>query len=271
MPSVNHFYNATTRKYVALFGTLFNEISITRDDENGVEQQKMIVPIAYGPAQKFLSRITEDPNLDRPFAMTLPRMAFEINGMVFDPTRKLPSTQKIRKIDPESNDARGHIWSATPYNIDFSLFVMTKYSEDAVKIVEQIVPFFMPEWTTTVKLIDGLEPLDIPLVLSSVSNEELYEGNYEERRAVLWTLNFTMKCWYFGPERQRKVIKFVESSMHTDTDVNSSREEKISVYPGLTTDGEPTSDPTETISYQDIEFDMDWGVITVIEEEPDDG
>jgi hypothetical protein len=269
MSFVNHFYNATTRKYITLFGTLFNKIVITRDDLNGTEVQKMVVPISYGPWQKFLSRITQDLELNRPSAINLPRMSFEITNMVYDGVRKIPSTQKIRKsLKSETNGARSFEWSGAPYNIDFSLYIMTKHSEDAVKIVEQIIPFFMPEYTTTVKLIDDIDPIDIPLVLNGITNEELYEGSYEERKSVLWTLNFTMKCWYFGPERERKVIKFVDARMFTSTDVDAEAEESVTVRPGLTANGTPTTDIEETIPYQEIEFDDDWGIITYIEEDP---
>lgn len=268
MAFVNHFYNSTTRKYVALFGTLFNKIVITRDNNTSTEVQKMVVPIAYGPWQKFLSRITQDPGLNRKSAITLPRISFEIDNMTYDGTRKIGSTQKLRKENKvESNDARSFVWSAAPYNLDFSLYIMTKYSEDGVKIIEQILPFFKPEWTTTVKLIDDLDPIDIPLVLNSVTNEELYEGSYEERKSILWTLNFTMKCWYFGPERDKKIIKFVDSRMYDTLDANANPYAAVQVFPGLTANGQPTTSANNSIPYLDIEFDDDWGVITVIEED----
>jgi hypothetical protein len=270
MAFVNHFYNSTTRKYITLFGTRFNKIVITRDDLDSQEVQKMVVPIAYGPWQKFLSRITQDPDFGRKTSISLPRMSFEMNSLSYDGTRKIAAKQKLRKLEADEVDSgRTFQWSAAPYNIDFSLYIMTKYSEDALKIVEQILPFFKPEWTTTVKLIDGIEPIDIPLVLNGVTNEELYEGGYEERRSVLWTLNFTMKCWYFGPERNRSVIKFVDSRLWTDIDKNKTPEEGVRVYPGLTEDGEPTTDPEETVFYGDIEFGDDWGVIRVITDDPE--
>lgn len=265
MAFVNHFYNATTRKYIAVFGTLFNKISIARDDLDGNRVQFMTVPISYGPWQKFLSRITQDPNLDKKSAISLPRMSFEITNMSYDGARKIGSVQKLRKLDaPETDQSRSFSWSAAPYNIDFSLFIMTKYSEDATKIIEQIIPFFKPEWTTTVNLIDGLDSFDIPLILNGITNEELYEGTYEERRAILWTLNFTMKCWYFGPEKRRRVIKFVDVDVYGDTKADAVVQEKINVLPGLTANNEPTTDINETIPYQDIEFDDDWGLINLI-------
>lgn len=271
MAFVNHFYNATTKKYVALFGTLFNKISITRENLDLEEVQRMVVPISYGPWQKFLSRITQDPDLTKKSAISLPRMSFEITNMTYDGARKLPSKQKIRKeLKMESDGSRSYSWSTAPYNIDFSLYIMTKYWEDATKIVEQIVPFFKPEWTTTVKLIQDADPIDIPLVLNGITNEDLYEGSYEERRSILWTLNFTMKCWYFGPERERKVIKFVDTYMHADTNTNIDPEERVVVRPGLTANGQPTNVLEESISYEDIQFDDDWGVIRIITTEIDD-
>lgn len=264
MSFVNHFYNSLTRKYVSLFGTLFNKISITRNTTTGTEVQRMVVPISYGPYQKFLARIIQDPDLNKKSAITLPRMSFEITSMSYDGSRKIGSTQKIHKTRTGAD--KTFQWSAAPYNVEFSLYIMTKYSEDATKIVEQILPFFMPEWTTTVKLIEDIEPLDIPLILNSVSNEELYEGAFDERRAVLWTLNFSMKCWYFGPERTSKVIKFIDVDLHDNIETNSTASEKITIQPGLTANGHPTTDINETIPYQDIDFDDDWDIIRVIEE-----
>jgi hypothetical protein len=270
MAFVNHFYNATTRKYVALFGTIFNKIRITRTTNAGVQEQSIIIPIAYGPFQKFLARITQDPNLNNPSAITLPRMSFEITNMVYDGTRKISSKQKIQKNSSEIDNQKSFVWSAAPYNIDFSLYIMTKYSEDATKIVEQIIPFFRPEWTATVKLIDDLDPIDIPIILNGITNEELYEGSFEERRSVLWTLNFTMKAWYFGPERQKKIIKFVDVDIWDTLDASKLPIEGVNVYPGLTANGEPTTDPDLTIQYTDIEYDDDWGVIRVITSNPEE-
>lgn len=269
MAFVNHFYNASTRKYVALFGMLFNKIRITRNANNGTQVQSIIVPIAYGPFQKFLARITQDPNLSNPSAITLPRMSFEMTNMVYDGTRKFLSKQKVVKNTDESNDQRFYAWSAAPYNIDFSLYIMTKYSEDATKIVEQIIPFFKPEWTSTVKLIDGIEPIDIPLILNGITNEELYEGAFEERRSVLWTLNFTMKVWYFGPEQEKPVIKLVDTDFWTSSDTSKDPEVGVNVYPGLSANGTPETDPDLTIPYTDIKYNDDWGVVKVVTEDPE--
>lgn len=270
MAIVNHFYNATTRKYIALFGTIFNKLSIIRSDiDTGNEVQRLIVPISYGPYQKFLARITQDPGLDRKPAITLPRMAFEITGMQYDGARKLNSVKRIKSSNTyEHTHNTDYQYVPAPYNIEFSLYIMTKYAEDGTQIMEQILPFFKPEWTTTVSLIDGIEPLDIPLVLNSVSSEDIYESDFETRRSLLWTLTFTMKGWFFGPNRQKKVIKFVDTRLFTDMPgVATVPEEQVTSQPGLTANGQPTSILSESVPYENISFEYDWGVITIINDE----
>lgn len=265
MAIANYFYNQTTRKYVAIFGTLFNQLKIERDDSTGTVQE-LIVPLSYAPFQKILSRVTQDPNLDQKSAITLPRMSFEITSLNYDGERKISTTQKVLKNTPSANGAKNFVYSPAPYNLDFSLYIMAKYQEDATKIMEQIIPFFQPDWTVSAKMMPDWDPLDIPIVLNSVINEELYEGDYTERRSVLYTLNFTLKGWYFGPERERKVIKFIDTRFATNTDVDSPFEEQITIQPGLTANGTPTTDINETVDYTQIEFDDDWGIITIIEE-----
>ena len=267
MSIANHFYNGTTRKYIAIFGTIFNKISITREDNSGNEIQRMVVPISYGPFQKFLARLIQDPNLDQKAAVTLPRMSFEIMSMNYDGPRKVGSLSKLTPAIPSQIEGGRNLrYAPAPYNIEFNLYIMTKYSEDGTKILEQIIPFFKPEYTTSVKLIDGLPPIDIPLILNSVSVEDVYEGDFETRRVLMWTLSFTMKGFYFGPVRNKKVIKFIDIKMHSDLQTLGSEIETVTVQPGLTANGEPTTDINETIEYEQIEIDDDWGIITIITE-----
>jgi hypothetical protein len=262
MPFVNYFYNATTKKYIALFGTMFNKISIVRSDvSTGDAVQRMVVPISYGPYQKFLARLNQDPELNRKTAITLPRMSFEITNIQYDGSRKINSIKKISGQQSETDSSKSYQYVGSPYNLDFTLSIMTKYAEDGTQILEQILPFFKPEWTTTVKLIDNLDPLDIPLVLNSVNTEDLYEADFETRRSLLWTLNFTMKGWYFGPQRESKVIKFMDIKTYTNTNANASPEKQIIIQPGLTPDGNPTTDINETVNYDVINIDDDWGII----------
>jgi len=258
MPITNHFYNGTTRRYIALFGSLFNKMSITREDNTGTEIQRMVVPISYGPYQKFLARITQDPELNRPQAVSLPRMSFEILSMNYDGARKTGSLNKIR------TDDNSFVYSPAPYNIEFNLYIMTKYAEDGTKILEQILPFFKPEYTFSAFILDDVNALDLPLVLNSVSVEDLYEADFETRRSLLWTLSFTMKAWFFGPTRQRKQIKFVDVRMYPQMQIASGTQ--ITVQPGLTANGTLTTNIDETIPYDQINFDDDWGIITIIED-----
>ena len=200
MAIANYFYNSTIRKYVALFGTYFNQLEVRRTSTDGTLNQRQIVPISYGPYQKILARLDQDPNIEggasfdadgnpsagQPYAMTLPRMAFELTSFTYDAERTVAPTRKIRKtaVD-EANGGRRFVYSGTPYNMGFSLYIMAKYNEDAVKCLEQILPFFNPEFTSTVRLIDGLEPMDIPLILTDVTSEDLYEEAFTTRRSIL--------------------------------------------------------------------------------------
>ena len=259
------FYNQTTRRYVAMFGTLFNDIVISREDNSGTTIQQMKVPVNYGPYQKFLARTEQDPNLNAP-AISLPRISFEITGMAYDGERKLTRTLRNSvPIDSDDGVFRSTL-VPTPYNLDFQLTIMTKYAEDGTKILEQILPYFQPDWTPSVKLVDDLEYyLDVPIILNSVSTEDIYEGTFDERRALTWTLNFTVKGWYFGPTSNRKVIKFSTTNIYADFDQANS-DVTMTVQPGLTTNGEPTTDISETVPYANINEEDDWGYIVQIED-----
>lgn len=257
MAIANHFYNETTRKYVALFGTIFNQLKIERKDNAGTSVQSMIVPLAYAPFQKVLARLNEDPDLlnSRRTAIRLPRMSFEMLSIAYDPSRKISSTQKMRKdAKAESDSSRNFLYASVPYNIDFSLYIMTKYAEDATQLMEQVLPFFTPDFTVSAKMVPDLDPIDIPIVLNSVTTEDLYEGSFEERQSILYTLSFTLKGWYFGPEKAKKVIKFVDVDLATGTAANTSPEERVTIQPGMSANGNPitlrgeTATATATIS-----------------------
>ena len=259
MAIANYFYNATTRKYVALFGTYFNQLQVKRVDNGGVTQQSMIVPISYAPFQKILSRLQQNPDFKTKTAISLPRMSFELTNMQYDADRKVSPIAKIRKTTvDDATGGRKFVYAGTPYNLDFSLYIMTKYQEDAVKLLEQIVPFFNPDYTQTVRLIDGLEPIDIPLVLNGVSMDEVYEGDFTERRSIVYTLNFTMKAWFFGPEKQKGIIKFIDVRYAADTPANTSFEEFYTLQPGMTANNEPTTDQSLSVDYSLVDYDDNW-------------
>jgi len=266
MALANYFYNQTTRKYVALFGTYFNQLKVCRSDAQGNVVQDMIVPISYAPFQKVLSKVVQDGDREgAKSAIQLPRMSFEITSLAYDSERKISPTRKIRKTAKDADTgSRNFLYSGQPYDFEFSLYIMAKYNEDAIQLVEQIIPFFRPDMTNTVTLIPGLAPLDIPLILNSVSSEDVYEGSYEERQAVLWTLTFTMKGWFFGPEREKKVIKFIDADLATNTELNTEFEEQFSLQPGLTAEGGPTTLIQDSIDLALIDYDDDYGLIKKI-------
>lgn len=201
------FYHDTIRKYVILFGTLFNDVFIVKGD--GVDTNQTIkVPISYGPKQKFVVRLTQDPNLNKPVAIQLPRMGFEMTRISYASERKLPTINKLSVQDPSNPDRLAYQYMPVPYDIDFSLYVFVKQARDGTRILEQILPFFTPDWTATLNLDNTMQhKYDIPVILNSVSSEDSYEGNFEQRRAIIWTLNFTLKGYIFGPTRKSKSIK----------------------------------------------------------------
>ncbi len=202
----NEFYHETIRRYVIVFGTMFNDMVVHRRDNAGTIIKRIKVPIAYGPRAKFLSRIQQDPNLTKPDAISLPRMSFQIAGYNYDGTRKLTTIGQIKA--PVANDlVNGSVYNPVPYNIDFELSIYVLNAEDGTMLLEQILPFFTPEWTNTMKLVDDLDiRMDIPVVLNTVNTEDTYEDSYENRRTIIHTLNFTMKGYLFGPVKNKDII-----------------------------------------------------------------
>lgn len=250
---------------MALFGTLFNDIMITRKDVNNVDAMTMKVPISYGPNQKFLAKLQQDQKLSEP-AMTLPRMSFELLGMIYNGDRKLTRHQMNTKPLAITDDSFSTQFVAAPYDLEFQLNIMVKYSEDGNKIVEQIVPFFKPDWTASVQIIDNLDfTVDIPIVLQSIATEDTYDGDFNERRVLIWTLNFTMKAQYFGPLQTKKIIKFSEVNLFGSMNANTAFE-VVKTQPGLTANGTPTTDITQTIPYANINADDPWDFIVTIED-----
>lgn len=196
------FYHGIMRKYVVYFGTLFNDIMIQRSDDNGTVLQELAVPISYGPKQKFIARLDQNPNLDNPTAVNLPRLSFEITNVVYDSTRKLPTINRITKQDNSYSNRLLSTYTPVPYNIEFALSIYSKNAEDGLKIVEQILPFFTPEFTSTLNIVPELGVLvDVPVVLNAVKMMDTYPGSLVEleRRYIITTLNFTMKGVFFGP------------------------------------------------------------------------
>lgn len=222
------FYHETIRRYVIVFGTMFNDLVVTRRNSAGDVEKRIKVPIAYGPKKKFLSRIEQDPNLTKLAAISLPRLSFQIVSYNYDPTRKLSTLGQIKV--PATNDNKASVvYNPVPWNIDFELVAYVTNAEDGTQIIEQILPYFTPDWTNTIKLVDDLDLLvDVPMIINSLTTEDNYEDTYENRRSILHTFNFTMKGYLFGPVKQKNVIKvantrtYVIDGFNTDTQVANS-------------------------------------------------
>ena len=226
------FYHETLRKCVVGFGTLFNDIHITRKDSSGNVIQSMKVPLAYGAKQKFLTRLREDPSLTKTVAITLPRIGFEIGQIAYDSTRKLNKIQKVKKAGSAGNKVDTQ-YMPVPYNIDFELYAMSKNSDDALQIVEQILPYFQPDYTITINdIVQMSSKRDVPIVLTGISYEDNYAGEWTERRAIIYTMSFTAKCYLYGPVISGQVVTKVQVDQYTDSSTAApKREQRLTVTP----------------------------------------
>lgn len=209
-----YFYNETFKRAVSIFGTLFNNITIKKTKTDGTVLTEQKVPISYGPKQKFLQRLAEDADLGDGMrtAISMPRLAFELTGFEYDASRQQNKLIRSSKSQLETADTgkRGFQYQPAPYNLTFSLSILAKNMNDALQIVEQILPYFQPEYTVTMKMIDSMtDHRDVPIILSSVSMEDQYEGTFEERRVIEYTLEFQMKLYFFGPVYTGEIIKNV--------------------------------------------------------------
>ena len=254
------FYHETIRKMVVSFGTIFNNIQIVKKNSSGQITQSMKVPLAYGPKQKFLTRIREDASLNKSTAITLPRLAFEISSISYDPARKLNRITKLKKVSSSSKSKLESQFMPVPYNMDFQLFVMSKSGDDALQIIEQILPFFQPEYTITINdNTDMNQKRDVPIVLSGIDYEDNYEGDFISRRAIIYTLSFTTKFYLYGPVTKQSVIKRVQVDQYTDMPDNApKREQRYSVTPDpVTADFDDNFGFNETTSFFQAEKNFD--------------
>ena len=267
------YYFGTIRKYIILFGTLFNDIFIDRVDKNGNLLKTIKVPVNYGPRERYLTRLEQNPDLLRQIDMLLPRIAFEITNIRYAEERKLNSIGKNKALSPDLNSFYTQ-YNPVPYDFDITLSIMTRNADDGTRIVEQILPFFKPEWTATVNVIPDMGiKMDIPVVIKSVNLSDTYESNFESRRAITWTLTFTLKGYLFGPISKTGVIKDSIVNFYIPT-TNTAAEgvgitpaaETISITPGLTANGQPTSNAAASIPVDQISANSNYGFIVDFQE-----
>lgn len=243
------FSHNILRKMVIYFGTLFNNIWLNRYDLQGNLIQTSKVPLNYGPREKFLARLEGNPNLDRKIAIQLPRITFEMTGLYYDSTRKMPSMNKITIQNPNDPTGVRYQYSPVPYNIIFTMSIMVKNVADGTYIVEQILPFFGPTWQSTLNINPDMNlKYDVPITLDSIEQVDTYEGTFTERRAIIWTLSFTMKTWFFGPTYSANtgIIKNIDLNMNVPgvgissadaTATNTDSMVQLNIYPGQDANG----------------------------------
>jgi len=237
-----HSYNKNIRNIVVLFGTVFNDISIKRLKADGTVEREFKVPIAYGPAEKFLSKLNQGSTI------TLPRMSFEITDYAYDPVRKLQTTKKFKKVKSGSTTDLNTVYNPVPYDFNITLGIMVKYSDDGTQILEQILPYFTPEFQVTMNEMSTMGiKRDIPIILNSVATEDTYEGDFLTRRALIHTLTFTVKGHIYGRTGDQGIIREVDVNLGAN--MNDIKEVNIDIKPDPTTaDADDDYGFTETIT-----------------------
>ena len=277
----SQYYNQTLRRYIVMFGNMFNDMVVQRLSSSNAVIQSIGVPLTYSPKEKYLARLAADPNLDRSTAVQLPSLSFEMTNMTYDGTRRLTSTtQNIAHNSSDFNRSRSQ-YVPVPYNMNFVLYIYTRNADDAAQIVEQIIPYFGPEWTNRVNLIPSMGiTLDIPTILNSISSEDNYEGDFMTRRTLIHTLDFTVRGYFFGPVRTSGIIKRtqidlnvvaaqsntdvlygIQSTAITDADIaRTGRSSRVVVTPGLLANGSPTTNSAASISRSLISANSNFGL-----------
>ena len=234
----NYYYHQIIRKTIIAFGTLFNDIHIRHTDGQGNAESDIKVPLAYGPSQKFLARLDQQADLNKAVQITLPRLSFEMTSINYDPSRKSSLIQTFKTCDDGSKVKK--VFMPVPYNIGFELNLLSKLNDDSLQVLEQILPYFQPHFNLTIDLIDSIgEKRDIPIVLESINFQDDYEGNFDTRRALIHTFNFTAKTYLFGAiaDSSDGLIRKVQVDMYTNTDTKTAkREVRYTVTPKSKTD-----------------------------------
>lgn len=274
----SQFYHQILRRYIVTFGNMFNDMVVQRLSASNTTIETIGVPISYSPKEKFLSRLSADPNLTRAIAVQLPAISFEMTSMQYDGTRRLSSVNRNISVKSADLNTLNYQYTPVPYNINFSLYMYVRNADDGAQLLEQIVPFFGPEWNNNVILIPSMNiTMNIPTILTDVTTEDTYEGDFITRRALIYTLNFTMKAYFFGPVKHSGVIKRTQIDLGvpqsnstnsvgetlkiTSKDIaQTGRSSRIVVVPGLLANGSPTTNSAASISRTLISANSNYGL-----------
>ena len=271
------------RKYVASFGTLFSQIQIVREEpatsgkvfpvsvaDEGKIDQFIRVPLEYSVKDKLLARIAADPGIDRPDAQLLPRIAFQMTSMQYVADRKLRSRQRYAVTENVTTEIYKEILDPVPYDLHFTVLIATKYQMEGNQIIEQILPYFTPSFPLKLEIIPEMNIItNSDVFLKSVTCADNYDGDYKNRRAIVWTLEFTMQATLFGPIRQHPIIKFANANMYDSTTFDNIGDsvghttaiDRVTVQPGLDANGNPTDEVVNSIDYHLIHANSNWGYI----------
>ena len=223
-----YHYHEIIRKTIIAFGTLFNSIELRHTKQDGSEFSTVKVPIAYGPSEKFIARLEQKPDPRRRVSITLPRLAFELTGIQYDNTRKVSTMQTFKTFTKDGSKQARKVFMPVPYNLGFRLSILTQYNEDAMQIIEQILPIFQPAFNVTVDLVSSIgEKRDVPLVLENINFEDNYTSGYEEKRVIVHQLQFTAKTYLFGAiaDNNEGLIKKVQVDYNTTTNRKTAKRE----------------------------------------------
>tara|TARA_R110001592_G_scaffold34330_1_gene117911 strand:- start:1239 stop:2051 length:813 start_codon:yes stop_codon:yes gene_type:complete len=259
-----HFYHKKIRNTVIAFGTIFNNVNIKRLDSSGNPLQNIKVPLSYSPKEKFLARLDAQADLngdDSSVAITLPRMSFEVTGYSYDGGRKLNKNQKVTKVTTNADTTKMNSqYMPVPYDVSFALSVYVANSDDGLQIIEQILPYFQPDYTVTMIESGTMDTKrDIPIILNNVDFEDSYTGSLTSSRRIIYTLTFTAKIYLFGPISTSAVIKTVSADLYANSQSNSPpRVERVTVTPNPTSaDKDDTYTYTTTLEFFDDDLDYD--------------
>lgn len=270
------FYHSLMRKYAIMFGNMFNDITVRRFDVTNNTVSSLLVPITYAPKRKWVAVLADGYEAtERTLAIQLPRIGFFFPSIAPDFNRMMSALNKVTRVTSNKNELFS-AYQPIPYKINAELSIFAKSHDDASQIVEQIIPYFTPDFTNSMNLIPDLKrPMDIVTRITSVNNQEVWDGSFQTRQAIVWTVDFEIDAWFYGPVQKQGVIKRVQvdfiplpgADPITQEEMDThGRMSRVIVKPGLTVDGKPTSNESESIIYLDIDKDDDYGYITSIED-----
>jgi hypothetical protein len=245
-----HFYNRTIRKVVTAFGTMFNDIQLQRYNKDGTQAYEIFkVPLSYGSKEKYLTRITSDPDLTKSIATTVPRMSFELTGMSYDTSRKLPTTIRNFSANNSTTSLQTQ-YLPVPYDFEFSMSIYVRNTEDGTQILEQILPFFTPDFNVTVNFIPGMDQkYDMPVKLNSVNSTTDYEGDFMSTRLIMWDLTFTAKAYIWPPVQNGKIIRQTTENVYINVDSLDGQKVTVNTSTGF---GVFTTGETIRVDKRDI-------------------